>query len=127
MRYLLDTCVLLWWVEGSHNIGSTTRSKLNDTNNSIYISSASVWEIAIKTQTSKLTITADLNNTLKSLDLIPLPINFEHGSLAGSLPMIHKDPFDRMLVAQALSEGLTLVTADKILPKYEATTLTPYD
>lgn len=127
MRYLLDTCVLLWWVEGSHNIGPATRCKLNDTESFIYVSAASIWEIAIKVRTGKLTIKTDFGNTLKSLDLMPLSINFEHGNLAGSLPMIHKDPFDRILVAQALSERLTLVTADKIIPEYGVTVIEPND
>ena len=126
MKYLLDTCVLLWWVNGSKNIGQKTISQLNNIENSVYVSAASIWEIAIKVQAGKLYIDTDLNNTLATLDLTPLPINFKHGQLAGSLPMIHKDPFDRMLVAQAFTEGLTFITADKIIPEYGVPTIEPF-
>ncbi len=125
MKYLLDTCVLLWWVNGSHHISSEVINRLNDTNNTVYISAASIWEIAIKVRLGKLRIEADLSSTLSSLDLVPLPINFNHAQLAGSLPMIHKDPFDRMMVAQALTEKATLITADKIIPQYGVSILTP--
>ena len=126
MKYLLDTCVLLWWVNGSKNIGLKTISQLNNTENSVYISAASIWEIAIKVRTGKLCIEADLSSTLAALDLIPLSITFQHGHLAGSLPMIHEDPFDRILVAQAFTEGLTLITADKIIPEYGISTIEPF-
>ena len=125
MKYLLDTCVLLWWVNGSDKIGPEALHRLNDINNTVYVSAASIWEIAIKVQIGKLRITAELGSTLASLDLLPLPINFDHAQLAGSLPMIHKDPFDRMIVAQALTEKATLVTADTIIPKYDVPTLEP--
>ena len=125
MNYLLDSCALLWWISGSPNIGPKTIQHLNDSRNRIYVSAASIWEIYIKIFIKKLHVEGDILKTIQTLDFIHLPINFEHGKTAASLPLIHKDPFDRMLVAQASVEGLVLVTSDKVIPQYEVSVHDP--
>ena len=125
MKYLLDSCALLWWISGSPVIGPETIQKVNNSSNRIYISSASIWEIYIKVSLGKLHIKGDILETVQTLDFSHLPIHFEHGKTAANLPLIHKDPFDRMLIAQASIDGLVLITSDKIIPKYEITVHDP--
>lgn len=125
MNFLLDSCALLWWISGSHNIGPKTIELINNKRNTIHVSAASIWEIYIKISLKKLHVKGDILETIEALDFIHKPINFQHGKIAANLPLIHKDPFDRILVAQALHEGLVLITCDKIIPQYEITVHDP--
>jgi PIN domain nuclease of toxin-antitoxin system len=94
-------------------------AQLKDASSEIWVSAATIWEIAIKAASGKLGGIDELDRALRHYHFRPLSITPEHGKLAGSLPPHHKDPFDRMLVAQARIEGLTLVTRDARLTRYE--------
>lgn len=124
MRLLLDTHVLIWWLERSNELGSNARELISDPSNDVFASAASAWEIAIKKASGKLRVPDDLDQQIDAHGFVPLHINLRHGLLAGSLPPHHRDPFDRMLIAQAMSEGLVIVTRDGHFPKYAVQTLT---
>ncbi len=119
MRLLLDTHVLLWALAESPELARDLRRKIADPSNDVLVSAASVWEIAIKKRLGKLDAPDNLLEVLEASDFSPLSINFVHAAAAGSLPPHHDDPFDRMLIAQAQSEGLILVTADRRLRAYQ--------
>ncbi|MGC4750068.1 type II toxin-antitoxin system VapC family toxin [Micromonospora sp. DT201] len=118
MRLLLDTHVVLWWL-GDDPILSTEIKDRIDIEPEVYLSPVTVWEVAIKQALGKLTGPPDLAERIRDADLRELPIRHDHAVTAGQLPPIHRDPFDRMLVAQALREGLTLVTRDDRIQKYD--------
>ena len=118
MRLLLDTHVLLWWLSDDRRLGSQTRTLIRDADNSVYVSAASAWEISIKRALGKLKAPASLDDIVLDEGFEKLDISFLHGERTGALPPLHNDPFDRMLVAQALAEQLTLVSGDKILTGY---------
>ncbi len=117
MRLLLDTRALLWWL-ADEGLSSQTRDAIADPANLVAVSAASAWEIAIKKALGKLTAPDDLEQQVHAGGFVPLPINIAHGIAAGQLPRHHDDPFDRMLIAQALAEGLTIVTRDKRFEDY---------
>ncbi len=124
MSLLLDTSVLLWWFGGADNLGRDVRAALADVSVPVHVSAASVWEIAIKSAIGKLRRPVDdLETAIVEEGFSALPISVAHAEAAGALPLHHRDPFDRMLVAQARSEGLTLVTADRRIAAYEVATL----
>lgn len=116
MRLLLDTHVLLWCLEDSPALTAEARELVTDGSNEVVVSAASAWEVSIKRAAGKLRAPDDLASALEDAHFIPLSITLEHASRAGALPMHHRDPFDRMLIAQALVEGLTIVTRD---PRFE--------
>ncbi len=119
MNLLLDTHVLIWAFENNPTLSTTAREAIVDGNNRVFVSAVSVWEIGIKKTLGKLDTPDDLLDLVKQHRFTELAINFEHANYAGSLPNIHKDPFDRMLVAQAVIEKLILVTRDGFIPKYD--------
>ncbi|MDR4496286.1 MAG: type II toxin-antitoxin system VapC family toxin [Nitrospirales bacterium] len=119
MTLLLDTHVLLWWLENHKSLTSAARAAIQDGTNTVYVSAATAWEISIKRALGKLRAPDDLEEALAANRFLPLPIHFPHARLAGRLPRHHEDPFDRMLVAQARQESLTLVTHDVQLAVYE--------
>lgn len=119
MRLLLDTHVLLWSLADSRELRRDLRRKLVDPRNDVWVSAVSVWEIAIKQRLGKLRAPDNLLEAIESADFTSLPINFVHAIIAGSLPRHHDDPFDRMLVAQAQSEHLVLVTRDRRISAYQ--------
>jgi PIN domain nuclease of toxin-antitoxin system len=120
MRYLLDTHVLLWWVDDDPKLRPEIRTTVADPDHDIVVSAASIWEAAIKRAVGKLRFeTPVLMDTLRYGGLRVLPITAEHALTAGDLPRHHDDPFDRMLVAQAMTERLTLVTSDGRLRDYQ--------
>ena len=123
MNILLDTHVLIWALENNPTLSDISRHSIINGSNLVFVSSISVWEIGIKRSLGKLDAPDNLLEEIKEHRFTPLNINFEHAQLAGCLPDIHKDPFDRMLVAQAITEKLTLVTRDELIPKYEVSTL----
>ena len=124
MRYLLDTHVLLWWIGDDPKLRAETRKTVTDPDHEIVVSAASIWEAAIKRAVGKLRFeTPILLDTLRRGGLRVLPITAEHALAAGDLPRHHEDPFDRMLVAQAMAEGLTLITRDATLRAYQVATI----
>ena len=117
-RLLLDTHAFIWWVSGNESLGQVARGLVADVDNQIYVSAATVWEMSIKQQLGKLKAPADLESVVERSGFSPLPIGLFHAQQAGSLPTHHRDPFDRMLIAQAQAEGLTIVTQDSAFPAY---------
>jgi PIN domain nuclease of toxin-antitoxin system len=119
---LLDTHVILWWLADDPTLSDDIKAKL-DHEPQAYISSATIWEVTIKQAAGKIIEPADLPERIRGSGFRELPINFEHAIAAGRLPLIHRDPFDRMLVAQAQCENLTLVTRDEHCQKYDVAIL----
>jgi PIN domain nuclease of toxin-antitoxin system len=117
-RLLLDTHVVLSWFAQVDEIGPVTRGLIEDTGNRVFISAASAWEISIKVASGKLKAPGNLPEMLERKGFDPLPISVFHGQKAGELPLLHKDPLDRMLVAQSQAEGLEVVTVDRRIAKY---------
>jgi PIN domain nuclease of toxin-antitoxin system len=118
VRLLLDTHVVLWWLADDETLPAEVKETI-DTEAEAFISAASVWEIAIKQALGKLTGPPDLFDVLDRSGLVELPIRSRHAAEAGRLPLLHRDPFDRMLVAQARCEGLTLLSRDPQVQRYE--------
>lgn len=122
MSLLLDTHVVLWWLADDPALAEDIKDRL-DHEPDVYVSAATIWEVAIKQALGKLPEPAGLPERIEASGFAPLPISFQHATTAGRLPMIHRDPFDRMLVAQAQCEHLTLVTGDENCRKYEVAVL----
>ena len=122
MKLLLDTHVLLWWLS-SQRISARARAAIQDRDNDVLVSLASVWEIGIKKGIGKLDAPDDLEAQVASHSFVPLQITFTHAAAVANLPLLHRDPFDRMLVAQAQTEGLTVVTRDPRIARYGVPTL----
>lgn len=121
MRLLLDTHVLLWWLANDPALPRAVREAIAQPSNETWVSAASIWEAAVKRNLGRLRFhDDDLKSALPESGFRPLPVTIDHALLAGSLPNHHRDPFDRMLVAQARLEGLTLVTRDPALHLYDA-------
>lgn len=118
MSLLLDTHVVLWWLTDDPTLSDDIKTRL-DHDPDVYVSSATVWEVTIKQAAGKLTEPADLPERIRGSGFAELAISSEHAIAAGRLPLIHQDPFDRMLVAQARCEDFTLVTRDPRCQKYE--------
>lgn len=123
MRLLLDTHVLLWALGDPGELSDQARGAIVDPDNHVLVSAASTWEMAIKGARGKLRIPDDLADQIASLYYEELPVTIAHSIEAGSLPKHHGDPFDRMLVAQARLEGLTIVTRNKDIGAYGVATL----
>jgi PIN domain nuclease of toxin-antitoxin system len=117
---LLDTHVALWWLADDETLSDDVKDAI-DTETDVFLSVASVWEISIKQGLGKLDGPPDLLDTLGRSGLVELPIRFPHAVEAGGLPPLHRDPFDRMLVAQARCERLTLLTRDPQVQRYDVT------
>ncbi|MYC37154.1 MAG: type II toxin-antitoxin system VapC family toxin [Chloroflexi bacterium] len=117
-RLLLDTHTLLWAIEGGRKLRLSTLGAIF-VNNHVYVSAASYWEIAIKAALGKLQLANDPLEFIENSGFTELPVYFRHAVLAASLPLHHRDPFDRMLIAQAQAERLTLVTDDSHIARYD--------
>ena len=118
MRLLLDTHIFLWCIKSDRKLSKAARTKISDAYE-VYVSSASIWEITIKIKLKKLD--ADINLILESISksgFLELPITAQHAVAVASLPDLHRDPFDRILIAQAISEPLTFLTVDAQLKHY---------
>ena len=121
MRYLLDTHTLLWLLDSPSHIPLATLDKLKDPRNALFISVASLWEIAIRRSVGKLVIsrsTQVIIDELPSLSIQLLPILPKHIVYSETLPFHHRDPFDRLIIAQAITEGYSLISKDRNLPLY---------
>ena len=119
MNLLLDTHVLLWWLDDHPTLSKVARSAIADGGNLVFISAAAIWEIRIKQALGKLEIPPDFRIILDQQPCETLPITADHAHMISELPAYHRDPFDRMLVAQAKVEGFTLLTHDARLKKYK--------
>jgi len=119
---LLDSHVLLWWLLDEEAVSPTARLAIANDDNETFVSAASAWEISIKYRLGKLPtathLMADLENVVVGEGFSGMPITLRHGKLAGSLPLLHKDPFDRMLIAQAQAESLTLISNERLFDRY---------
>ncbi len=123
MRLLLDTHVLLWWLDECPLLSASAKEAIADVDNIVYVSAATVWEIVIKRALGKLELPDDWADVLAGESLRRMPVTWEHAVRVARLPPLHRDPFDRILVAQALVEELVLVTGDDLLVDYGAPTL----
>jgi PIN domain nuclease of toxin-antitoxin system len=119
MRLLLDTHVVLWWDADDPRLSAVFRAAVASPESEVFVSAASAWEIGIKRASGKLQIGASVAHTILRHAFIALPVTVEHAEWAGSLPLLHRDPFDRLLVAQAQLEGLVLVTVDDQILRYQ--------
>lgn len=121
-RLLLDTHVVLWWLADDPMLSEELRRTI-DQEVDVFVSAATVWEVAIKQRLGKITAPSDLPERIRDSELPNLSITSNHAIAAGRLPLLHRDPFDRMLVAQAQTEGLVLVTRDEALHEYRVPVL----
>ena len=122
MSLLLDTHVVLWWLADAPELPDEIKDRL-DQEPDVRVSAATIWEITIKQALGKITAPPDLPERVRDSGFRQLPISFTHAIAAGRLPLLHRDPFERMLVAQARCEGLTLVTTDQHCQHYDVATL----
>jgi PIN domain nuclease of toxin-antitoxin system len=117
VRLLLDTHAFLWWLAGENALSPAARKAIGEGKNTIFVSAASAWEIATKYRIGKLpgvaSIVGDLGAVIDDQGFTELPISLYHAQVAGALPGVHRDPFDRILVAQALLEKLLLVSNEQ--------------
>jgi PIN domain nuclease of toxin-antitoxin system len=120
---LLDTHVLLWWLFDDDRLTPAMRAAIADPRTSVAVSAASAWEMAIKAARGKLTIPEDLAEEIERQGFEGLPVTVEDSLAAGALPRHHDDPFDRMLIAQAVRRRFVLVTADRRFADYDVLTL----
>ena len=118
MRLLLDTHVILWWLTDDPALPGAVKATL-DEEPEVYVSPASIWEVTLKQSIGKLPEPVNLAEEIRDSGFRELPITMEHAIVAGRLPLIHRDPVDRMLVAQAQCEGLTLASRDAHIRHYE--------
>lgn len=123
MRLLLDTQIWLWALVASGRLGRRTSQALTDSGNDVYLSAASSWEIAIKYTLGKLPLPAPperyVPERIRLSGVTPLAIEHSHALAVATLPELHRDPFDRLLIAQAVVERMTLVTADSAVTAYD--------
>lgn len=125
-KILLDTHVLLWWIDDEKHklLGQAARQAIMDIRNDIYVSAATAWEIAIKVNIGSLIAPTDIDQIVEDKGFLKLEISLFHGQQAGNLPIVksdnrdHKDPFDRMLIAQAQAEGMYLLSSDEVFRTY---------
>lgn len=123
MNLLLDTHAVLWFVDGAAELRPEARGAIESADRA-YVSSASIWELAVKHARGRLVAPEDLPDRLHDLGFIELALGWEHARVAGELPLHHRDPFDRMLVAQAIVEQLTIVTRDDMFGRYGVPVIT---
>ncbi len=116
-RVLLDTHAFIWWLKGIE-LSEQAKTVIGDPATVVAVSSASIWEISIKVATGKLDVDGDLGTAVEEQGFHQLAIGFVHAAAAGRLPMHHRDPFDRMLIAQALAEGMEVITRDHRFQDY---------
>lgn len=124
MRLLLDTHAFLWWLDGDASLSRTAKEAIVEESNDIFLSAASAWEITTKYRLGKLpgaaAVAADVAACMAEQGFLELPIRLAHGQKAGSLPGPHRDPFDRILIAQAMIEDLVLVSNEAAFDAYGA-------
>jgi PIN domain nuclease of toxin-antitoxin system len=119
MKLLLDTHILIWWLSKASRLSQTEIDLITDSDNFIFVSAATAWEIAVKKMIGKLEAPDDLPAALAVNNFLELPITIEHSQKLYQLPLHHNDPFDRIMVAQAISEDLTFMTRDAKIALYD--------
>lgn len=119
MRLLLDTHAFLWWDEGVLPANVVRRVREAQT---VHVSAASAWEVAIKAGLGKIVVTGSFAEATRDYGFKELPVGFAHAEFVRALPPLHRDPFDRILVAQAIVEGLTILTRDPLVRAYAVPT-----
>ena len=119
MNLLLDTHVLIWWDEG-RRLAAEARRAIEEAD-TVYVSAVSAWEVAVKTGLGRLRPTRTVEEAVSESGFLELPVTFRHAEHLTALPPHHRDPFDRMLVAQAAVEELTMVTRDPVFARYGVT------
>lgn len=126
MNVLLDTHTLLWFLNGDDLLSNKARRAIEDRRNSVFVSIASFWEIAIKLSLRKLEYEYGLTKMYQLIEengFVILPITFDHTLLVSSLEFIHRDPFDRIITAQAINEKMTILTKDANIAQYKVKTI----
>jgi len=121
MRLLIDTHILIWFLEGNNLLSKPRRQKIADSNNDVFVSITSLWEIAIKISIGKLTLNKPLADVIKQIaaqDIEILPVLAEHTLRVSTLPFYHRDPFDRIIISQAQIENLPVMTDDHEFSNY---------
>ncbi len=122
MRLLLDTHAIVWWFSGNQRLPTEARNAISDPSNDTFVSAASAWEIATKYRLGKMPRVAalanDFHNRVTGEGFVELPITVEHAVRAGSLPGPHSDPFDRMIIAQAITENMSLISNETVFDRY---------
>jgi PIN domain nuclease of toxin-antitoxin system len=128
MKVLIDSHVFLWWVLEEPRLTPAMREIISDGTNEVLFSAASAYELAYKADDGRLTLPegahAYITDRLDANGFDPLPIDVGHALAAASLPRIHRDPFDRLLIAQAQREGIPILTADPVIARYDVETIT---
>jgi PIN domain nuclease of toxin-antitoxin system len=122
VNVLLDTHAFLWWMAGDP-LATDAADRIADPDSVVAVSAASAWEISIKRALGKLDLDGDVSEHVALENFVALPISLDHATAAGALPAHHRDPFDRMIIAQAKIEGLTVVTRDVAFDRYDVRTL----
>jgi len=125
MMYLLDTCAFIWYIETSGRLPEAVR-RIIDTSENIYLSQATLWEIAIKQTTGKINLpmtSFELEDKCREEKITVLPLECRYFERIKKLPLIHRDPFDRIIIATAIERDLTLLTKDSEIIKYEVKTI----
>ena len=118
MKYLLDTHIIIWWSENNKKLKPEFKKIIADSNNIIFASVASVWEIIIKTKLKKIRLKTSIEDIIRKCGFNILDINMDHVLELDKLKNHHKDPFDRMLISQSIVEKMKLITQDKLVKKY---------
>ncbi len=119
MNLLLDTHIILWWLNDDEKLSEKYREVIGQQANLCHISAVSIWEICIKSALGKLTIPSDYLNELKGQGFLELPVSWTHCEKLLTLPSIHSDPFDRLLICQALCENFNMITVDENIKRYD--------
>ena len=123
MDLLLDTHAFLWWLGDDPNLGPEARAHIEKPANSVFVSAATAWEIAVKRASGKLVASGDIAQWITDEGFLELAIDVSHAVEAADLPQHHKDPFDRLLIAQARLEEIVLLTSDQNVTRYDVTVL----
>lgn len=118
MKLLLDTHTLIWWLANNPTLSEDAKKAISNPDNIVFVSAASAWEMAIKKSLGKLNAPEDLEIQIEKHNFQPLPITITHSVAVGDLPWHHKDPFDRIIIAQAICESATIITRDKKFALY---------
>lgn len=125
MKLLIDTHALIWYVDQDHLVSKTGYDAIADPDNELLLSAASIWEIAIKVGLTKLALSSSyrdwMSRAITDLEVAILPITLDYADMQSTLPHFHRDPFDRMLIAQAQVEQIPIVSGDSILDQYNVT------
>jgi PIN domain nuclease of toxin-antitoxin system len=119
VNLLLDTHTVLWWLSDDPALSEDARAAIADPENTVFLSAVVVWEIRIKQSIGKLDLPEDFDEVLERQPFVELPVTVDHAHTISELPAVHRDPFDRMLVAQAMVERLAIVTRDESIADYD--------